>query len=225
MDISEYAREIKMPTSICFASKRCSGKSVMVNQMLKTFVEEKKVDSIIIFSNTARLNDDYPDFPMSIKHEFSEGKLQKIINHQKKLPKEKRKHIMIVLDDLLGDRSAKNSDLIVYAYAISRHINISPILISQVGNHILTPTIKNNSERIFLSRLNRGQLIGLWETSITNIDKNDFVSLVEHINKDFNFIVIDNTSQSNNPEEFISVVRAALPDKRTDKPAESSAEK
>jgi hypothetical protein len=162
---------------------------------------------------------------MSIKHEFSEEKLQKIINHQKKLPKEKRKHIMVVLDDLLGDRSAKNSELIVYAYAISRHINISPILISQVGNHILTPTIKNNSERIFLSRLNRGQLIGLWETSITNIDKNEFVSLVEHINKDFNFIVIDNTSQSNNPEEFISVVRANAPDKRAGKKEECSTEK
>lgn len=213
MNVSEYAEGIKMPTSICFASKRCSGKSVMVNALMKSFVAQKKVDSIIIFSNTARLNDDYPDFPMSIKHEFSEEKLAKIIKHQKDLPKEKRKSLMIVFDDLLGDKAAKNSNLIVYAYAIARHINISPILISQVGNHILTPTIKNNSERIFISRLNRGQLCGIWE-SLTNIDKRDFVYLVEELNKNFKFVVIDNTSQSNSPSEFIAIVHADISEKK-----------
>jgi hypothetical protein len=119
---------------------------------------------------------------------------------------------MIVFDDLLGDKAAKNSNLIVYAYAIARHINISPILISQVGNHILTPTIKNNSERIFLSRLNRGQLCGIWE-SLTNIDKRDFVYLVEELNKNFNFVVIDNTSQYNLPSDFIAIVHTDLPEK------------
>jgi hypothetical protein len=38
--------------------------------------------------------------------------------------------------------------------------------------------------------------------------------MVEHCNKNYNFVVIDNKSQSNNPEDFITIVRAKDPDDR-----------
>lgn len=183
----------------------------MVNALVKAFIEQKKVDSVIVFSATALLNDDYPDLPKNVKHEYSEEKLRRLIEHQKSQEKGKRKRLLVIFDDLLGDRTAKNSDLIMYCYAIGRHINISPVLIVQVANHLLTPTAKANSDYIFMSRLNRGQLTSMWETAITNIDKRDFIHMVEHVNKDYKFVVIDNTTNSNNPEEFISVVRATLP--------------
>jgi hypothetical protein len=178
-------------------------------------VEQKKVDSVIVFSATAHLNDDYPDLPMNVKQEFSDEKLRRLIDHQKQVPKEKRKRIFIIFDDLLGDRSAKNSDLIMYCYAIGRHINISPCLVVQVANHLLTPTTKANSDYIFISRLNRGQMCSMWESAITNIDKRDFIEMVEFVNKDFKFLAVDNTTQSNNPEDFLSVVRAILPTKKS----------
>lgn len=213
MDLDEYVKRIKTPSSMCFSSKRNTGKSVMVNALIKALFEQKKIDSVIVFSNTARLNDDYPDLPMSVKQEYDEEKLRRLIEHQKSVEKGKRKRVLVVFDDLLGDKSAKNSDLIMYCYAIGRHINISPILVSQVANHLLTPTTKANSDYIFLSRLNRAQLCNIWE-SLTNIDKRDFVYMVEYVNKNYNFVVIDNTSQSNEPTEFISVVRAKVPDKK-----------
>jgi len=217
MDIAEYASRIKIPSAICFSSKRNTGKSVMVNALIKALTEQKKIDSVIVFSATARFNDDYPDLPDRVKQEYSEDKLFKLIEHQKTVEKEKRKRLFVVFDDLLGDKSARRSDLIMYCYAIGRHLNISPCLIVQIANNLLTPTAKANSDYIFLSRLNRGQLTSMWETAITNIDKRDFIEIVEMVNKDYKFLAIDNTSQSNDPEEFLSVVKVDLPTKIPDK--------
>jgi hypothetical protein len=81
-----------------------------------------------------------------------------------------------------------------------------------MGNHILTPTTKANSDYIFISRLGQAQLKNIW-TSLSNIKQDEFVELVESLNKDWKFVVIDNTTQSNNPEEFIHVVKADPPGK------------
>ena len=43
------------------------------------------------------------------------------------------------------------------------------------------------------------------------MDRKDFISFIEHVNKDYQFCVVDMTSQSNNPEDFILLVRASQP--------------
>jgi hypothetical protein len=53
-----------------------------------------------------------------MKFPFSEERLNKLIHHQKKTPKEKRKQIAVVFDDLLADKGARHSDLIMYAYGL-----------------------------------------------------------------------------------------------------------
>lgn len=207
MDIRDYAEDIKIPFSAIFVSRRNTGKSVMANELIKALVEQKKVDAVIIFSNTAHINEtDYPDFPMAIKHTYSDAKLQRLIDHQKDTPKEERKNLCILFDDLLSDAEARRSNLILSAWVEGRHFGLMPVLLSQVGNHILTPAIKNNSSYIFLSRLNRFQLASVWE-SLTNIDKDEFIALVEDCNKDYNFIAIDNTSNSNIVEDWLTIVK------------------
>jgi hypothetical protein len=210
MDIAEFAKSITVPVALCFSSRRMTGKSVMLNQLMMSLVKQEKIASVVIFSNSVKYNDDYPDFPAQCKHEYSEEKLQRLITHQKTTDKAKRKQIMVVFDDVIGDKSAQNSDLIMFAYAIGRHISINPVLVSQVSNRVLTPMVKSQSDYLFISRLNRFQLGMIWE-SLTNIDKQEFIAMVEHCNKNFNFIVIDNKSQSNNPEEFITIVKAKVP--------------
>ena len=210
MDIREYAEQMKVPFSAIFCSRRFTGKSVMVNELMKCLVEQRKVDAIVIFSNTALINEtDYPDFPEGIKHTYSDAKMLKLIEHQKSLPKEKRQTVLVVMDDLLSDPQARRSPLILSVFSEGRHFGIQPILISQVGNHILTPVIKNNATYMFISRLNRFQLASIWE-SLTNIDKDDFIQLVEECNKNYNFVVIDNTSNSNNVEDWLSIVKVNL---------------
>jgi hypothetical protein len=207
MDITEYATEMKIPFSAVFCSRRNTGKSMMVNELMKALVAQKKVDTVVIFSNTALINEtDYPDFPAGIKHTYSDAKMQKLIDHQKSIPKDKRQIVLLIMDDLLSDPEARKSPLILSAFCEGRHFGLQPILISQVGNHVLTPVVKNNASYIFISRLNRFQLASIWE-SLTNIDKDEFISLVESCNKDYNFVVIDNTSNSNIVEDWLSIVK------------------
>jgi len=214
MDISDFADEVvKVPFSMCVASKRNTGKSVLLNQFIKRMVENKKVDVAIIFSNTTGLNDDYPDIPKHLKQPYSEEALQRIINKQKGTEKGKRKELLVVFDDVLGDKKADRSSLILYCYAIGRHINLNPILASQVSNRVLTPTVKANSDYILLSRLNRQHIINIWE-AITNMEKNEFITFIEDVNKDYKFACVDMTSQSNNPEEFLMVLKAKPPTKK-----------
>ena len=211
MNISAFATEcVKVPFSMCVASKRNTGKSVLLNEFVATMVKSGKIDIPIIFSNTTGLNDDYPDIPKPMKHLYSEEALYRLIEHQKKTPKKKRKNILVVFDDVLGDKQADQSKLILYCYAIGRHISINPILSSQVSNRVLTPVVKANSDYILLSRLNRAHIVNIWE-AITNMERNEFIAFIEEVNKDFKFCVVDMTSQSNRPEDFLLVVCASPP--------------
>lgn len=214
MEIDAFAREmVKIPFSLCIASKRNTGKSVLLNQFIKALVDSKKVDIPIIFSNTTGLNDDYPDVPKHLKQMYSEEALQRLMNHQKKTEKGKRKELLVIFDDVLGDKKADRSNLILTCFSLGRHLNINPVISSQVSNRVLSPTIKANSDYIFLSRLNRAHIINIWE-AITNMEKAEFISFVEDVNKDYKFICVDMTSQSNEPEEFLHVIKAKPPSKK-----------
>jgi hypothetical protein len=210
MDITDFANEVKVPFSMCVASKRNTGKSVLLNQFIKAMVDKRKVDVAIIFSNTTGLNDDYPDIPKHLKQPYSEEALQRLINKQKGTEKGKRKEVLVVFDDVLGDKKADRSSLILYCYAIGRHINVNPVLASQVSNRVLTPTVKANSDYILLSRLNRQHILNIWE-AITNMEKGEFIAFIEDVNKDYKFACVDMTSQSNNPEDFLMVLKANPP--------------
>jgi len=211
MDVDAFATDVvKVPFSMCIASKRNTGKSVLLNQFIVAMVKSKKIDIPIIFSNTTGLNDDYPDIPKHLKQPYSEEGLQRLINKQKGTDKGKRKNILVVFDDVLGDKKADRSSLILYCYAIGRHININPVLCSQVSNRVLTPTVKANSDYILLSRLNRQHILNIWE-AITNMEKGEFIAFIEDVNKDYKFACVDMTSQSNNPEDFLMVLKADPP--------------
>ena len=70
----------------------------------------------------------------------------------------------------------------------------------------LTPAIKQNSDWILYSRQNRYMLESLW-SSVCNIDKRTFIAWSEENNKNYTFLAIDNTSQSNDPGEFLLKIR------------------
>ena len=94
-------------------------------------------------------------------------------------------------------------------YALGRHNHISCIVISQVANHVLTPVMKQNSDMVLWSRLNRQQLGILWE-SVNGVAKKDFVRWAETFGGvNYNFCVFDNITDANAPEDFLLVIRAA----------------
>ncbi len=209
MNVDEFADLVKMPFAMVVASKRNSGKTLFVSQLIQALVKTKKIYVPIVYSNTAHLNGDYNFLPKGLVRPFEPNNLKAMLDKQTTLPKSERKPILLVLDDILGDERATGNKEILYAYAMGRHINVHPVLISQTANRVLTPAIRNNADYFVLSRLNRQQLGEVWE-SITNMEKRDFINFVERVNKHFTFVVVDNTGHSNDPSDFLLLVRAKL---------------
>jgi hypothetical protein len=217
MNVDEFADLISMPFAMVVASKRNSGKTMFVSQLIQALVKTKKVYVPIVYSNTAHLNGDYSFLPKGLVRPFQPEALKAMLDKQASLPKPDRKPVLLVLDDILGDERATGNKEILYAYAMGRHINVHPVLISQTANRVLTPAIRNNADYFVLSRLNRQQLGEVWE-SITNMEKREFIGFVERVNKHFTFVVVDNTGNSNEPEDFLLLVRAKLSSGGVDKP-------
>ena len=213
LKVSDLIKRFPKYFTISIASKRNSGKTVLVSQIIQELLKSKKVDVCLVMSNSAGLNDDYNFLPDGLVQPFNEEILEKVWLRQQKAPKEKREHIMVVLDDVLSDKAAIQSESVQRIFAQGRHNHISCIVLSQVSNHILSPIVKANSDFILWSRLNRQQLGTLWE-SMNGIPKDKFLLWAEFFGgHHFNFCVFDNFTDATVPAEFLTVVRATKPRK------------
>jgi len=208
MDPHTFVSQMSVPFRMVVASKSNSGKTLLLSQIVEELIKQNKIYVAFVFSNTYQQSGDWDFLPDKCKSTFDPQKLKDLLDKQSKKPKEERKQILVVLDDVFDDRNAVRNETITAFYTRGRHSGISCVLLSQASNHLLTPTIKENACYILYSRLNRQQLSILWE-SITNMDKQEFIRFSEHVNKDYNFIVIDNTIHSNDPTDWLKVVRAS----------------
>jgi hypothetical protein len=76
-----------------------------------------------------------------------------------------------------------------------------------VANRLLSPVVKENSSHILYSRLNRVQLGSLYDC-VTGMDKAAFIRFSESATHDYTFVVIDQTTNSHDPAEFLTLIRA-----------------
>jgi len=197
--------------TISVASKRNSGKSVLVMELIKDLMAQKKVDMVIVMSGSAHLNEDYKFLPKKLVMTFNERILSNVWYAQSKKDAKDRKHILFVFDDCLSTPEAIRNPLLTRMWVLSRHLAISGCLISQHTASLLSPTIKGNSDIILWSQLSKGQLQNLADSS-TNITTKDFVRLSESLGgHDFQFLLLDNYNRSTDPREFLAVVKAKPP--------------
>lgn len=211
--------------SISVASKRNSGKSVLIQEVIKLLLKMKKVDIVIVMSGSAGLNSDYDFLPDSCLMNYSDSMLSGIYNKQKTMKinevmktkqnlkmnkKEKTPHILVVLDDCLSNQEALSSNVVNQCYAEGRHSNISIIVISQHTALLLDTIKRGNSDIILWNKLNLQQLERLW-FSTTHITKKDFIAVSEYFGgQNYNFLVLDTYIHSKDPAEFLSVIRAVV---------------
>lgn len=199
--------------TISCASKRNSGKTVLVSELLKQLIAEHRVDMVLVMSGSAGLNDDYDFLPKGLVMPFSEDVLVRLWERQKGTKRDARERVLLVMDDCLATPDAVRSELVMRIFALGRHVSISCIIISQVANWILTPVVKQNSDIILWSKLNRQQLENLW-TSMTNIDKREFLRFSEaEGGREYNFLCFDNFTSSTDPLDFLTIIRAEPPRK------------
>ena len=219
MGIEEIVRRLPHYFTISCASKRNSGKTVLISELIQTLLKEKRVDMVMIMSGSAGLNHDYEFLPKKLVTRFNEATLKSIWASQKDREETDRPHILIVLDDCLATPEALRNNTINAFYSLGRHVMCSFIIISQHTTHLLSPLIKANSDVILWSKLNRGQLKTLWEAT-TNITLKDFIRLSESLGGiHYQFMLLDNYTASIHPTEFLAVVKAKPPKPPTPTPA------
>ena len=194
--------------TMCLASKRNSGKTYLMTEIIKKLIKAKRVDMVIVMSNSAGLNKDYSFLPSGLVMKFDEKILENLWKRQQGTDMKKREHIFIVLDDILSDPRAIRSEVVSRVYSLGRHNMLSCACISQVANHVLTPIMRQNSDMLLWSKLNITQLTHIWE-SLSSVSKKAFVRWSQIFSGvHYNFCVFDNITDKNAPEDFLFVVRA-----------------
>ena len=208
LSVEQLVDRMKTPFSMSCASRRNTGKTFYISHLINALVMKKKIDFVLVMSNTVAVNDDYKFLPPELRQPYNENVIKKLLKMQGDIPKNKRQQVLLVCDDVLSDKAAEASRMLKKIFVMGRHFDVSIILASQSANgYILTPTIKNNSDFILYSRLNRHHLNSLYE-ALTNIDKREFIQFSEEHNREYTFLCIDNTSQSTDPAEFILLTKA-----------------
>jgi hypothetical protein len=200
--------------TISCVSARNSGKSVLIQELVRKLIKAKRVDMVLIMSGSAGLNEDWTFLPGNLVIPFSTDTLDRIWNKQKMTPIDEREHILVVLDDCLATPEAFRNQRINAFYSLGRHLTLSMAILSQHTAYLLSPIIKANSDIILWSKLNRQQLKALWE-STTNLEWKAFLNFSETLGGvDYNFLLLDIFCKSNKPEEFLTFVRAEPPAKK-----------
>ena len=225
LGVSEIVRRLPKYFTIACCSCRNSGKSVLITQLVKLLIKQKRVDIVVVMSGSAGLNSDWEFLDSRLVMPFSEDKLTQIADNQTssilkyKHPEGKDKpkppkHVLIVLDDCLSTPEALESPTVGATFSLGRHKLMSCILISQHTTRFPNPILRANSDIILFSRLNKRSLENLW-LSVSNIDKKDFISIAEKYGGvNYSFMLIDLYNRtSRDPADTITIVRADPPGK------------
>lgn len=121
--ITEFADKVRIPMSISISSSRNTGKTVMCSVLIQRLLKSKKVDMVLVMSQTQHVNDDYKFLPARLRQPFSEAVIKKLMDKQGKILKKKRDEILLVLDDVLSDKEAEKSRFVKKLYTLGRHYN------------------------------------------------------------------------------------------------------
>lgn len=120
------------PFVIGLFAPRQTGKSTLISWLLlhDSALGQDYYDKVYIFSPT--IEQDTTSRFLLERFEcdtmYSDSKLQKIIDRQKKQKKEEREHICCIFDDCIGDASMKRNSLLSSFVTKSRHFNADVII-------------------------------------------------------------------------------------------------
>ena len=197
--------------AISMIGVRNSGKSVMIQAMIKELIKAKRVDMVIVMSGSAKLNNDYSFLPESVVMEFNSDLLGKMWEKQVKLKEAgKAEHIFIVFDDVLANKEAIRNEYINKIWTQGRHVFFSSAILSQYPAYVCSPTILGNSDMILYSKMNRQSLEKL-AYATTGLSIQEFIRISEQIaGVDYTFMCINNYCKDPDPLVYLNYARATI---------------
>ena len=200
--------DIKEGSFNLVASKRCSGKSVLVRHMVKHLLDLHHYNVILLFSETAELNEDYNFIDKSFIFKTSqiEEKLNKILKIQlSNIKKGKKVNILIILDDVQVHTKSKE---LINLSTLGRHYHIIVLLSLQYPKQLCNSAIRNNLDTVFFSDLSEVALHAIYDSIHLPINFKNFQQFVDENNNDYKFIMYD--SRESNKKDRLKIVKAQI---------------
>jgi len=132
------------------------------------------------------------------KEEWVESLIAKMTDINSGKSDNDAKHILLILDDCCSDTKFHTSKTLKQLATRGRHIKIAVMITCQYIYQI-PPVIRNNCDYIYCGQMNQQALKLLTDEFLMgNIDKKQFVDLYHSNTNDYNFLVINNNSTTDN---------------------------
>jgi hypothetical protein len=208
---------IALDSTICLIGKRRVGKSAALRALLYNL---RNVPRGLVMSGTEHVNRFFGDFipETYIYPEYDTKLMEKIFKKQSQRirkaggVKSIDNTFFLVMDDLLSDsKNWKNDRQIRELLMNGRHVNILSFITMQYPLGI-PPDLRTNLDYVFIFRETiRANRKRLWENFAGVIPKFDqFETLMDAITVDYNCLVINNNTSSNNLEDIVFYWKAPM---------------
>ena len=195
-----------------FIGKRGTGKSTLVTDIL---YHKRKIPYGIVMSATEEGNHYYKNYipDLFVHNGYDKGAIERVIESQKaKLNKYgKADPVFILIDDCMYDKSFLKDDCIRSLFMNGRHWKIFFLMTAQYCMD-LPPGLRTNIDYVFCLRenviQNREKLyksfFGVFQTL------HIFQQVMDACTENYECIVLDNTSKSNNIEDCVFYYKARV---------------
>lgn len=195
--------KLKLDTTTVLASKRNSGKTVTVINLIYNFLNDYDFDYYIMMSNTAEFLEEYDWMDKQFIYKWDDNvdtRINKLIEYQKQkrilhVTKGKpRVNCLMILDDITIGKKSKSLERL---FTEGRHYYITLILSLQYPKYVCSKMIRNNIDYLFISELNDETLDALVKDCITisGIKKKDITQFITKNNGNYQFILFNNKEQ------------------------------
>lgn len=188
---------------VALFGKRCSGKSRLLRYLVDT--EKDIFKKIFVFCPTETVNNFYSSLVPKecIFDSYNNEWMMKLIQKMTDLKtndNNNNHNVLVILDDCISDTNFHQCPSLNILCTRGRHINISVIITTQYI-YAIPPLMRNNLDFIYCGQMNKRSVdLMADEFLLGNIEKNDFIKLLNKSTKDYNFFVINCNSVKDNDD-------------------------
>ncbi len=192
---------------IVISSKRASGKSCLVKNLIKYLLDNYEYQFISLFTDTAFNGDyDFIDNELIFTSEQLDEKINKILKIQENnIKRNKIIHGLIILDDV---KVYKKSNMLIDLATKSRHYKLTVISSVQFPKQLITTSIRSNIDILFWSDLNEQGLRAIYESISIPMNFKTFLNLVNEYNTDYRFFTYN--SKESDKKKRLKLVKSKL---------------